>query len=65
MPKERPSAIELVEAVQEFIQSRALPALSGHLAFEARVAANLLAVARREIGIANVLRHCSYLIRMS
>jgi len=45
----RPNAFELLEAVQEFLQKRALPKLSGHVAFEARVAANLLDIARREV----------------
>jgi len=49
MAVDRPTAIELLEAVQEFLQERALPRLSGHAAFEARIAANLLAIARREI----------------
>ena len=49
MAVDRPSALELLEAVQEYLQERALPKLSGHAAFEARIAANLLAIARREI----------------
>jgi hypothetical protein len=49
MATDRPDAAELIEAVQEFLQDRALPALEGHAAFEARVAANLLAISRREI----------------
>lgn len=49
MRSARPNAFELLEAVQEFLVKRALPKLSGHVAFEARVAANLLDVARREV----------------
>jgi hypothetical protein len=49
MAVDRPGALELLEAVQEFLQERAIPKLSGHAAFEARVATNLLAIARREI----------------
>jgi hypothetical protein len=49
MPVDRPTALELLEAIQEFLQERAIPKLSGHAAFEARVAANLLSIARREI----------------
>jgi len=45
----RPNAFELLEAVQEFLLKRALSKLSGHVAFEARVAANLLDIARREV----------------
>ena len=49
MAADRPDARELLEAVQEFLAERVVGKLSGHAAFEARVAANLLAVARREI----------------
>ena len=49
MSADRPSALELIEAVQEFLQDRAVEKLSGHAAFEARIAANLLAIASREI----------------
>jgi len=49
MAIDRPTAAELLEAVQEFLRDRALPALTGHAAFEARVASNLLAIARREL----------------
>ena len=49
MAGDRPGALELLEAVQEFLQKRAVEKLSGHVAFEARIAANLLAIARREL----------------
>lgn len=49
MAPDRPSALELLETVQEFLQERAVEKLSGHAAFEARIAANLLAIARREL----------------
>jgi len=49
MATDRPSALELIEAVQEFLQERAVGKLTGHAAFEARIAANLLAIARREL----------------
>jgi len=49
MAEDRPNATELIETVREFLQDRALPALTGHLAFEVRIAANLLAIALREI----------------
>ena len=37
---DQPSALELVTAVKEFIEKHAMPQLSGHTAFHARVAAN-------------------------
>lgn len=49
MRSARPNALELLEAVQEFLLKRAVPKLSGHVAFEARVAVNLLDIARREV----------------
>jgi len=49
MTASRPTAVELLETVEEFVRNRVLPKLSGHAAFEARVAANLLTIARREI----------------
>ncbi|MFQ5457941.1 MAG: DUF6285 domain-containing protein [Myxococcota bacterium] len=51
MADDRPNAGELLEAVQEFLQERAVGMLGGHAAFEARIAANLLAIARREIAL--------------
>jgi len=44
-----PSTAELVEAVRGFIETVAAPALSGHAAFHARVAANVLAIVAREL----------------
>ena len=49
MTVDRPSALELLEAVGEFLLERAVPKLGGHAAFEARIAASLLAIARREL----------------
>ena len=40
---------ELVEAVREFIETRAMPELKGHAAFHARVAANALAIVVRQL----------------
>jgi hypothetical protein len=44
-----PSAAELIEAVTECLRDELLPALSGRAAFQARVAAGVLAIARREL----------------
>ena len=49
MPDDRPTARELIETVREFLHDKALPAVSGHMAFQVRVAASLLAVAEREL----------------
>jgi hypothetical protein len=46
---DQPSMRELVEAVREFLESRAMPELKGHTAFHARVAANALAIVEREL----------------
>jgi hypothetical protein len=46
---DQPSALELVTAVREFIEKRAMPELQGHTAFHARVAANALAIVMREL----------------
>ena len=49
MPDDRPTARELIETVREFLHDKAMPASSGHMAFQLRVAASLLAVAEREL----------------
>jgi Domain of unknown function (DUF6285) len=46
---DQPSMLELVSAVREFIEQRAMPELKGHTAFHARVAANALAIVIREL----------------
>ena len=40
---------ELVDAVREVLETRAMPELKGHTAFHARVAANALAIVSREL----------------
>ena len=40
---------ELVDAVREFLETRAMPELKGHTAFHARVATNALAIVVREL----------------
>ena len=44
-----PSTAELVEAVKRFIDETASPQLSGHAAFHARVASNVLGTVMREL----------------
>lgn len=46
---DQPSAVELVKAVQAFLETRAIPELKGHTAFHARVAANALAIVARQL----------------
>jgi hypothetical protein len=46
---DQPSMLELVEAVRNFIETRAMPELKGHTAFHARVAANALGIVAREL----------------
>lgn len=44
-----PTAVELIEAVRDFLEQRAMPALEGRNAFHARVAVNALDIVRREL----------------
>lgn len=46
--QDKPSLLELLGAVQSFIQDKASPELSGRTRFHARVAANVLAIVSRE-----------------
>jgi len=41
--------LELVTAVRDFLEQRAMPELKGHTAFHARVAANALGIVAREL----------------
>lgn len=45
----RPSALELLAAVREFLRSDVVEATSGHTRYNARVAANVLAMVEREL----------------
>jgi hypothetical protein len=47
--QDRPTYAELLEAVQHFLETDAVPALDGPKKFHARVAANVLAIIRREL----------------
>ena len=46
---DQPSMRELVAAVRDFIEQKAMPELKGHTAFHARVAANALSIVVREL----------------
>jgi len=48
---DRPTAAQLISAVRDFLERTALPELSGHSAFHARVAANALAIVERELAL--------------
>ncbi len=45
----QPSVSELIEAVKHFIDQTAAPSLTGHAAFHARVASNVLATVLRDL----------------
>jgi hypothetical protein len=47
--QDRPTALELLAAVREFITRHVVPALDGGQQFHARVAANVLAIVEREL----------------
>ena len=49
MPVDRPTANELIASAAEHLAVNVRPALGGHRAFEALIAANLLAIALREL----------------
>jgi hypothetical protein len=53
---DRPTALELLEAVSEFLSSEVLPAATDHrMKFRTLVALNALAIARRELQASNSL----------
>jgi Domain of unknown function (DUF6285) len=56
VPSDRPAARELIEAAAEHLAVRVRPVLDGHAAFEALIAANLLAIALRELDLGPELR---------
>jgi Domain of unknown function (DUF6285) len=49
MLDERPTADELIAAVADFLEREVGPALSGRIAFHAKVAANALRIVEREL----------------
>ena len=49
MAQDRPSAVELLDAVREFLERDVVPATEGRVAFHARVAANVVGIVRREL----------------
>ena len=49
MPTTIPTKLELIEAVTEFLRDKMVPELSKDMAFNARVAANVLDIVGREL----------------
>ncbi len=47
--QDRPTALELLDAVRRFLEEQVVPALDGPRQFHARVAANVLAIVDREL----------------
>ena len=62
-PHPAPDAVELLAAVEEFLAGPVLTGTEGRLRFHARVAANVVAMVRRELGASQVVsaRHASRL----
>jgi Domain of unknown function (DUF6285) len=50
-PHDPPSAGQLVEAVREWLETQVMPNVTGAMQFNARVAANVLAMVEREIDL--------------
>jgi Domain of unknown function (DUF6285) len=48
-PHDAPSAMELLEAVREWIDREVIPSTDGRLRFHARVASNVIGMVEREI----------------
>jgi hypothetical protein len=47
--QDRPTALELLDAVQRFLEQQVVPLLDGPRQFHARVAANVLGIVAREL----------------
>jgi hypothetical protein len=47
--QDRPTAIELLEAIREFLEHDAMPAVEGRVQFHSRVAVNALGMLEREL----------------
>ena len=54
--QDKPDISDLMQAVQDFIGEEVAPALTGHAAFSARVAANVLALMQRELKLGSHFR---------
>ncbi|HYU39382.1 MAG TPA: DUF6285 domain-containing protein [Acidimicrobiia bacterium] len=47
--QDRPTAVELLEAIREFLQQDVMPAVEGRVRFHTRVAVNALGMLEREL----------------
>ena len=56
IPHDAPSAVDLVEAVREWLQRDVLAATDGRLQYHTRVAINALAIVERELELGAVQR---------
>lgn len=56
MPMNRPTAAELTEAIREYLEQKVQPELTGALAYENRVAINLLKILERQLQNAESLQ---------
>jgi hypothetical protein len=65
-PHDIPSAPELLDAVREFLETEVIPHAEGRRRFEARVAANVVAMVQREmiLGPAQSAAHAERLDRL-
>lgn len=52
-PHDRPTAIELLEALREWMERDLLPGVEGRLQFHTRVAINMVDIVAREIAVGN------------
>ncbi|MEO1058121.1 MAG: DUF6285 domain-containing protein [Actinomycetota bacterium] len=65
-PHDRPTALELVEAVREWVARDVQSATDGRLRYHARVAINVLAMVERELalGADHAERHAARLVEL-
>jgi hypothetical protein len=49
---DRPSSRELLDAVEGFLRQDVIPSAEGHVRYQARVAANVVAIVARELDLA-------------
>jgi hypothetical protein len=53
--QDRPTAVELLEAIREFLQQDVMPAVQGRVRFHSRVAVNALGMLERELELGSEL----------
>lgn len=66
-PHDRPTAVELLESVREWLERDVMTSTTGRLQFHSRVAVNVLALVERELATGPMLvdRHAERLQRLS